>query len=300
MDCLAALGQINHATIGGECAGIVTRVGSDCNSIKVGDRVAACCLDTFKTFVRSACEGVVVISNELTFVDAAFIPLTFVTAHYAICEVARMRNGESILIHSGAGGTGQAAIQISQLFDAEIFVTVGTEEKKNLLMERYNIPEDHIFYSRDTSFEKHIQRATQNRGVDIILNSLTEEGLRASWDCIANFGRFIEIGKKDIYAHTTLPMFPFSKNATFGAVDIASIPAMGRMDIIKKAWQAILKSVNAKRLRPAYPLQVYPISEVEKAFRYMQSGKNIGKMVVTIDSNDEVFVSSFFFLCDVN
>lgn len=291
MDCLVALGQINHATIGGECAGIVTRVGSDCKAIRPGDRVAACTLDTYRTYVRCSAELVVKIFDDLSFVEAASLPLTFATVYHALIHVAQMQEGESILIHSGAGGTGQAAVQIAQHLNAEIYVTVGTVEKRELMTDTYGIPKDHVFSSRDINFAKDIQRKTNERGVDVILNSLSGEGLIASWECMANFGRFIEIGKKDIYAHSNLPMFPFSKNVSFCAVDLASMPAMGRTDVVSKSFRGFMALVNQRVLRPATPLHVYTISEVEKAFRYMQSGKNTGKMVVTVDATDQVLTS---------
>ena len=291
MDCLVALGQINHATIGGECAGIVTRVGSGCKAIRPGDRVAACTLDTYKTYVRCSAELVVKIFDDLSFIEAASLPLTFATVYHALIHVARMQKGESILIHSGAGGTGQAAVQIAHYLNAEIYVTVGTIEKKVLMMETYGIPEDHVFSSRDINFAKDIRRTTNERGVDVILNSLSGEGLVASWECMANFGRFIEIGKKDIYAHSSLPMFPFSRNVSFCAVDLASMPAMGRTDVVSKSFRGFMALVNQKALQPATPLHMYTISEVEKAFRYMQSGKNTGKMVITMDPTDQVLTS---------
>ncbi|KAJ0345309.1 hypothetical protein COL922a_014928, partial [Colletotrichum nupharicola] len=87
-------------------------------------------------------------------------------------------------------------------------------------MDEYGIPEDHIFYSRDTSFAQGVMRATRNQGMDIILNSLAGEGLQSSWACMASFGRFVEIGKRDIHSHSRLNMFHFAKNVSFTAVDV--------------------------------------------------------------------------------
>ena len=292
MDCLAALGQINHSTMGGECAGIVVRAGSNVSiELQPGARVAVCALDTFKTLVRCSSTQAVLIPSRLSFEEAASLPLTFVTVYHALVEVARMHKGESILIHSGAGGTGQAAIQIAKYLGAEIFTTVGTEEKRELLIEKYQISAKNILYSRNTDFAQDIRRLTNERGVDVILNSLSGDGLTASWtECLANFGRFVEIGKKDIYAHGSLPMFQFSRNASFCAVDIASMPAMGRTDLVTNAFRKVIGLVESGVLRSAYPLHRYTISEVEQAFRYMQSGKNTGKMVCTINAQDQVQV----------
>ena len=133
-----------------------------------------------------------------SFEHAISVPVTGVTTHYALVELARLQEGESVLIHSAAGGVGQFAIQIAQMIGATIYATVGTKEKKHFLMERYGIPEDHILSSRNTAFAQGVMRLTGAKGVDVIFNSLSGELVTASWDFIASFGRFIEIGKEHI------------------------------------------------------------------------------------------------------
>ncbi|KAI3324313.1 hypothetical protein HD806DRAFT_534627 [Xylariaceae sp. AK1471] len=119
-----------------------------------------------------------------------------ITAWYSLVEVARLQKGEKVLIHSAAGATGQAAIQVSKMLGAEGFATVDHKYKKDLLMDYYDVPEDHIFYSRDSGFAESIMYATDDYGVDIVLNSLVGEGLGASCECIAPYGRFIELGDR--------------------------------------------------------------------------------------------------------
>ena len=119
---------------------------------------------------------------------------------------------------------GQAAIQLAKHIGAEIFVTVGNTEKRRLIVDQYQIPEDHIFNSRDTTFAKGILRMTNGKGVDVVLNSLAGEALRKTWECIAMFGRFIEVGKKDILANNGLEMMPFLRNVTFASVNLEVCP----------------------------------------------------------------------------
>ena len=126
-------------------------------------------------------------------------------------------------------GLGQAAIQLAKHIGTEIFVTVGSTEKRRLIMDEYQIPEDHIFNSRDATFARGILRMTKGKGVDVVLNSLVGEALRKTWECIAMFGRFIEVGKKDILANTGLEMMPFLRNVTFASVNLEvsiSIPSI--------------------------------------------------------------------------
>lgn len=168
---------------------------------------------------------------------AASCATVYVTAYIALMDVARIHEGESVLIHAGAGGLGQAAIQLCKMIGADIFVTCGSLAKKQLLMEKYGIAEDHIFNSRDLSFAKGmtsrtqlqldpkltsigIMRQTEGRGVDVILNSTSGEALRQTWHCIAQFGRFLEVGKRDIMTNTGLDMQPFIKNASYSGVHI--------------------------------------------------------------------------------
>lgn len=280
MDCLTVLGRVNKSTLGGECAGVISRVGSACEQqFQPGDRVCAAIPDCFKSFVRSNNMLVTKIPDRLIFQHASSVPITGVTSHYALIECARLQKGESVLIHSAAGGVGQIAIQMAQRIGAIVYVTVGTDEKKRLLMETYGILEENILSSRNTSFAQGIMRLTGDRGVDVILNSLSGELLTASWDCIASFGRFVEIGKKDIHSHANLPMFPFRKNASFAAVDLDHM-YFERPSAFRKSLLAVVKMLAEDELRIVFPLHSYPVSDIETAFRSMQSGKHMGKIVV--------------------
>jgi NADPH:quinone reductase-like Zn-dependent oxidoreductase len=288
-DCLLALGRLDTGVFGCECSGIVSRVGPECTSFKPGDRVTVAYLNTYQTFVRAPQECVAPIPEFMSFVEAASVPTTFVTVYHGLVILAQLQKGESILIHAASGGTGQAAIQIAQHLGATIYVTVGTEEKKQHLMSTYGISEDSILFSRDISFAQGIKRLTKGRGVDVVLNSLSGESLAASWECVAPFGRFIEIGKKDIQSHNKISMSPFEENRTFSAIDLA-LMTQQRPDLVKKSFYPVMELMGKKILRPANPLVTYGIDNVEGAMRLMQSGKNIGKIVVKIDDAAEVQV----------
>lgn len=212
-DCLIVLGRVDSGKLGSEFAGIILSVESGCSQFQQGDRVIVFDFECYRTRVRVKESQAVKIPDGVSFVEAASIPTTFSTAYYSLIEVARLQKEESVLIHAGAGGTGQAAIQLAANIGSEIFTTVSSMQKKKLLMEIYNLDEDHIFYSRDTSFVDGIKRMTGGRGVDVVLNSLSGDGLTASWGCVAPFGRFLETGRRDIDAGGQLPMAPFIKNA---------------------------------------------------------------------------------------
>jgi acyl transferase domain-containing protein/NADPH:quinone reductase-like Zn-dependent oxidoreductase len=198
MDVMVAMDQIQEPAIGLECSGVITRVGSDVTKFKKGDRAMTWLLDGFSNYARNDQSMFQPIPANMDFETAASLPMIYSTAYQSLVEEARLTKEDKILIHAAAGGVGQAAIMIAQHIGAEIFATVGSQEKKRHIMKLYGILEDHIFNSRDLDFVNGIQRMTAGKGVDVILNSLAGEALRKSWHCLAWFGRFIELGKKDI------------------------------------------------------------------------------------------------------
>ena len=290
-DILTALGQLPEGELGLECAGTVTRAYPGAKVVP-GDRVCVTALGLYRTSVRLAARQVHRIPDQMTFSEAATLPVVYCTAYQALYECARITPRGSILIHSGAGGTGQPAIQLSRLADAEIFVAVGSEDKKKLIMDLYDIPEDHIFASRGLSFKKGVKRKTNGRGVDIMLNSLSGESLQASWDCLAPFDRFIEIGKKDIIQGSKLSMLHFAENRTFTAVDLVHM-LRERPDLVEKTIQSILNLAKSGQIKSSQPLHIFSISDIQGAFRYIQGGTNTGKTIVEIDDDAMVLVSSF-------
>lgn len=128
-----------------------------------------------------------------------------------------------MLIHSAAGGVGLAAIQIAKMIGAEIFATCGSPEKRKFLIEKHGIPDSHIFSSRDTSFSDELLTLTKRRGADVVLNSLTGDLLQESWRCIAKFGRFVEIGKRDMIYSAKLCMREFLRCTSFTAMDLGEL-----------------------------------------------------------------------------
>ncbi|GLA55110.1 type I Iterative Polyketide synthase (PKS) [Aspergillus niger] len=286
-DVMIAMGQIADTDLGVECSGIVARVGAGVTKYKVGDRVITFRLGCFRNFLRNPEEMFQKIPDDMSFEDAASIPCIYSTVYYSLFDVAHLQKGESVLIHAAAGGLGQAAIILCQYIGAEIFVTVSSEKKKRFLVKEYGIAEDHIFNSRDLSFAQGIKRMTNGKGVDVVLNSLAGEALRQSWLAVAPFGRFIELGKKDIVGNTGIDMAPFMNNIHFCGVNMLSvyrdnIPLFGRI------IADMMRMVSEGIIRPVKPLKTFNLSQIEEVFRTMQTGKHIGKMVFQANDDDLV------------
>lgn len=281
-DMFNALGRMDDPGFGSDCAGIVTRVGSGCTRVQPGDRVTMLKYDCMRTYPRTDEIFVTKCPDSVSFEDACAVMTPGITAVLSFITLARLQKGEKVLIHSASGATGQLAVQICQLLGAEVFATVGYDYKKQFLIDTYGIPEDHIFYSRNTSFAKGIKRMTDNRGVDVVLNSLTGNSLRASWDCLAPFGRFVEIGKADINSNTGLPMAQFAQNTSFFAIDLNQI-LRERPDVKKRILDHTMQLFGDGKIRSPAPLHVFKVSDTEEAFRCIQHGRNMGRVIISID-----------------
>ncbi|KAF2676018.1 hypothetical protein K458DRAFT_447715 [Lentithecium fluviatile CBS 122367] len=267
LDVMIALAQIPENFLGAECAGIVRRVGSSVTHFKEGDRVWEGAINSFRTYVHTNEALVQLVPEGFSFEEAATLPIIYGTCYYAMFDVGRLQRGEKILIHSAAGGVGQAAIWLAQLVGAEIFATVGSPEKRQFLMDEFGIADDHIFSSRNAaSFSLGVMSATGGTGVDVVLHSLAGESLRATWECMAPFGRFLEIGKRDIIGFGSVPMNPFAKNVSFAAVDLL-YTLRSNLPLARRLLDDLL--------------QVFNYTDIEDVFRLMQSGKHSGKIFIT-------------------
>ncbi|KAK4337166.1 hypothetical protein RND71_043482 [Anisodus tanguticus] len=216
-------------------------------------------------------------------------------------------DGRILFPATGSGGVGQAAISVCLRKGCEVFATVGTEEKKKFLLERFPLlKEENIFNSRTIKFEEEILKATNGQGVNMILNSLAEEKLRSSVNCLSEFGRFIEIGKYDMVVNNEMDMSQFTNNKTFNVVCLAHL----QDDAVNNKTPSAIKTIQ--RLREMIrlgiqngevvplPYTVFKHNEVEQAFRYMANGKHIGKVLIQVqDENEPVhlykaYTQSFF------
>ncbi|KAL9069652.1 MAG: hypothetical protein Q9157_006092 [Trypethelium eluteriae] len=287
-DVMMAMGQIDVQGLGGECCGIVSAVGSKVTRLKVGDRVVAFVDGSFANYCRWPAKGVETIPDDMPFEIGATLPIVYCTAFHSI-KVANLVAGESVLIHAASGGLGQALIMLCQNIGAEIFTTVGTAEKRAFLQSQFGIPDDHIFSSRDESFATDVMRMTKQKGIDVIFNSVSGDLLRRTFECIASFGRFIELGKKDFAVNSRLEMKSFARNVTFSAIDLVTLLA-GKPEYGSKMWTEVMGLVRSGVVKPPQPITVFGISEVEKALRTMQSGKHIGKLVIVPQAEEVVKV----------
>uniref|UniRef100_A0A0N5CAY3 Fatty acid synthase n=1 Tax=Strongyloides papillosus TaxID=174720 RepID=A0A0N5CAY3_STREA len=224
------------------------------------------------------------VPENWTLAEAATVPVVYATAYYALVMRGQIKKGERVLIHGGSGGVGQAAIAIALSYGCEVFTTVGSEEKKQFLMKRFpQLKEKHFASSRKANFETYIRRVTCGKGVNVILNSLAQEMLQASVRCIAQHGRFLEIGKVDLSQNSALGMAVFLKNVTFHGILLDAI--MDTTVGCKDDWLQIsdlLKRGIASGVVQPLPYTSFSSEKAEDAFRFMSAGKHIGKVLMEI------------------
>ncbi|KAH6842948.1 hypothetical protein B0I37DRAFT_436915 [Chaetomium sp. MPI-CAGE-AT-0009] len=270
----------NEHTIGCECAGSVTRIGAGVTGFKAGDRVVAQTNGTYVNRLQCVADRVHRIPDSLSYDEAATIPLVYLTAIYALFHLGNLREGQIVLIHSAAGGVGIAAIQLAQYKKADIFVTVGTQDKRKFLTEAFGIPSNRIFSSRNAQFAEEIRRETHGRGVDVILNSLVGELLDESWRLTADGGVMVEIGKRDIVDRNTLAMEPFDRNCSFRAVDLSYVREISDQ-LIGRLLGEVFDLVEAGHIGPIRPITRYGFDDVISALSEIRRGQHRGKIVIS-------------------
>ncbi|KAH7175825.1 hypothetical protein EDB81DRAFT_633270 [Dactylonectria macrodidyma] len=280
-DVIVAMGIIpeNEHLLGLDGAGIVTRVGPGVTDRHVGQRVAVLERGTLANRVITPREYTMTIPDSISFEEGATMPLVFVTSMESLFGLANLRRGQKVLIHSAAGGIGISSIQLCKYKECEVFATVGSDDKRQFLKDAFGIPDDHIFSSRGTKFAKQILDATDGYGVDVILNSLTGELLEESWRIIATAGTMVEIGKHDILERRSLPMEPFGRNASFRALDLSLREFPKR--VVGEHLDLLSELVEQGHMKPINPIKVFSFGEIGDAFRFLGSGKHIGKLIIS-------------------
>ncbi|MBE9077761.1 aminotransferase class I/II-fold pyridoxal phosphate-dependent enzyme [Romeria aff. gracilis LEGE 07310] len=260
---------------GGECAGVITAVGSGVTGLQVGDSViAAQALGSLAQFVTVPAAFVVPKPSGLTDAEAATLPTTFLTAYYGLIHLAQLQKGDRVLIHAAAGGVGQAAVQIAQQCGAEIFATASPGKWDFL----HGLGIQQVMNSRTFDFADDILAATDGQGVDVVFNSLNGEAIPQNLRALAANGKFVEIGKigiwqaEQIHEHRPdVEYFPF---------DLLEV-SQAQPDLISALLSQLLAQFQAGSLRPL-PKAVFPIEAAPQAFRYMAQARHIGKVVLTL------------------
>ena len=265
-------------SVGFECAGVVTAIGTDVTALRPGDRVCGIAPRAFASHVVSKADVMVEMPDGMDFAHAATLPVAFLTVHHSLEHLARLTEGETVLVHGAAGGVGLAAIQHAQLVGARVIATAGTPAKRDLLS---MLGVEHVLDSRSLAFADQIMALTGGAGVDVVLNSLSGEAIPRGLELLRPHGRFVELGKRDIYANSRIMLRAFRNNISLFCVDVAQVIATNPL-VARPQVRAIVRRVAAGEYRPLLH-RTYPAGRITEAFRLMQHSRHIGKVVVTFD-----------------
>ncbi|KAE8316710.1 KR-domain-containing protein [Aspergillus transmontanensis] len=283
----------NEYTLGYEGPGVVMRLGSGVAKFKVGDRVCFLHSGSYASRLQVPVERAMSFQTRWPLSgNYSFGLFGFDILIVPYCQRERrpgrdhprrvdpskrlLTSKQPVLIHTASGELGISTIQLAQHRNAE------AEEKRQFLADNYGIPRDHMFSSRNTDFAQAILKATQGRGVDIILNTLPGEILDESWRICADGGTFVELGKKDI-VDRKLSMEPFDRNCSFRAMDFSymkniSDPLIAlRIELLDE----IFDLVNTGHIKPVQPITTFNLDNIQSALALIRSGRHVGKVVIS-------------------
>jgi acyl transferase domain-containing protein/acyl carrier protein len=264
--------------LGSDACGVVLAVGDDVQDFCPGDRVVSVVpagTGTLASDCLVAADLTVCVPDGVEPVDIVPCVLTYLTAWHALHDLAHLRDGETVLVHSAAGGTGLAAIAVAQSLGATVIATAGTEAKRRYLREH---GERHVFDSRALDFADQVLEVTAGRGVDVVLNSLTGAAMRASLGLLAPTGRFVEIGKRDLYDGARVNLHAFRHGITYAALDLV-LTAVNQPAVFRAALLRVMAEIRAGHL-PMLPRAIVPLPEAVEGFKQLASGDHIGRIVL--------------------
>jgi polyketide synthase 3/4 len=264
--------------LGGDFAGVVTAVGPGVTGHTVGDRVGGMSpRGCWGTFVIADARHAITLPPQVPLELAAAVPTAAATAWHSLHDLARITADDKVLIHSGTGGIGQAAIAIARLVGCEIFATARSPQRRQLLQD---MGIEHVYDSRSTDFADEIRRDTDGYGVDVVLNSLPGAAQRAGIDLLAFGGRFVELGKRDVYRGTSLGLFPFRRNLSLFVVDLALL-AVSRPQTVGRLLAGVYERTAAGEL-PLPRTTQYPVHDAAAAVRLVGGAGCPGKVVLVM------------------
>jgi polyketide synthase 12 len=268
-DVLIGLGLYpgGDAQMGGEGAGVVLDVAPGVTHVAPGDRVMGLLPGAFGPIAVADARTVIPIPAGWDFRRAAATPVAFLTAWYALVDLAALKPGERVLIHAATGGVGMAAVQIARHLGAEVYATASLG--KHPVLAEMGIDAVHRASSRDLAFENAFRAATGGGGVDVVLNSLAGDLTDASLRLLGPGGRFVEMGKTDVRD---------DPGVWYRAFDLVTQAGPERIG----AMLATLTALFAGGTLQPLPVRAWPLGRAREAFRFMSHARHTGKLVFDV------------------
>ncbi|QKV75037.1 type I polyketide synthase [Amycolatopsis sp. Hca4] len=273
-DVLIGLGMYpGEPLMGIEGAGVVLECGEGVTGLAPGDRVMGFFPGSFGPRSVADRRMLAKIPDGWSFSEAASVPIVFLTAYYGLVDLAGVRAGESVLVHAGAGGVGMAAIQLARHLGAEVYATASPGKWD--VLRASGLDDAHLASSRTTGFAELFCEASGGRGVDVVLNALTNEFVDASFALMPRGGRFLEMGKADVRdADAVAAAHPGVRYQAFDLVEAGP-------DRIRELFTEVLALFEAGALTPL-PVRTWDVRRAPEAFRFVSQAKHVGKVVLTM------------------
>ena len=274
-DVLNALGMYpgDAGLLGGECAGTITAVGSGVDGFQAGQEVLAIASGCFGSHVCVPAICVWPKPRNLSFQEAATIPIAFLTARYGLENLAGIKATDRVLIHAASGGVGCAAVQIVRRSGARLYATASPTKWPHLRSQGV----ENIMNSRSLDFAREIMDLTDGKGVDIVLNSLAGEFIPKGLEILAPGGRFLEIGKREIWSQEQVRAV--RPDVSYFPYDLAQLLLQNPADL-NPILGEVLREIEAGSLKPI-PHRDFPIESAASAFRFMAQARHVGKVVIS-------------------
>ena len=282
-DVLTVLGMYpgDAPPLGVECAGVVTEVGEAVDEFHVGERVFGFAPASLGTEAIVPAAFLAPIPQGMRAEDAAGITVAFSTAYYGLHCLAKLRAGESVLIHAAAGGVGLAAVQLALRCGAKVFATAGSPAKRAMLR---GLGVTAVMDSRSIAFSDEVLSATGGEGVHVVLNSLAGEFIPASLRVLRPGGHFLEIGKRGIW--TEAEVARFAPGVLYQVYDLGA-QAHADRGLLRSILDDIVGAFADGSLHPL-PVEVFELEHAGGAMRHMAQAKHIGKIVVRVSADTQL------------
>ncbi|MEJ8302652.1 SDR family NAD(P)-dependent oxidoreductase [Saccharibacillus sacchari] len=268
-------------TPGFEFAGIVQEVGKNVKGLNRGDEVIGLTgprMGAHSSIVITDSKLIVKKPRKLSFEEASSFPVAFLT-NQMIFEKANIQPGEKILIQTAAGGTGLIAVQMAQLKGAEVYATAGSREKLNYLQK---MGVENLILYKETDFASEILDLTNGYGVDVVINTLSNEAVQKGLDILAPEGRYIEIAIGALGGSYKYSLGHLVENQSFHSINIRKL-LTGKSEEISSYLKQMVDILELGQIKPQVG-RVFPFSEIKEAYHYLENGKNIGKVVIKTDA----------------
>ncbi|MEU7205645.1 type I polyketide synthase [Streptomyces sp. NPDC045470] len=276
-DVLIALGMYpGGGVLGSEVAGTVLEAGPGADHLVPGDRVMGLCEGGFGPVVVTDARQLVRIPDDWSYAEAASVPSAFMTAWYALVELAGAKPGQRVLVHAATGGVGMAAVQIARYLGLEVFATASPG--KWPVLAAMGLDGAHISSSRTAGFEADFLAATDGAGVDVVVNSLAGELTDASLRLLPRGGAFVEMGRTDV--RDAQAVAAEQPGVTYRPFELGEAGPAALGTILERVVE-LLSVGELRRL----PMRAWEVRRARDAFRFMQQARHTGKIVLTLPSN---------------